>query len=82
MKTVALTLLSVLLLSTAAIARDGHKSLDEAVSEARDRYPGRVLSAEKERRGDRESYNIRILTDDGRVKRLRVDPDGGRSDRR
>ncbi len=61
---------------------DRRKSLDEAVSEARDRYPGRVLSAEKDRRGGRESYNIRILTDEGRVKRLRVDPESGRHQRR
>lgn len=76
-------LLAGLLLSTAAIAdRDRRKSLDEAVSEARDRYPGRVLSAETDRRGGRESYNIRILTDDGRVKRLQVDPESGRVERR
>ena len=61
---------------------DRRKSLDEAVSDARERYPGRVLSAETDRRGGRESYNIRILTDDGRVKRLRVDPESGRYQRR
>jgi uncharacterized membrane protein YkoI len=61
---------------------DRRKSLDEAVSEARDRYPGRVLSAETDRRGGRESYNIRILTHEGRVKRLRVDPESGRYQRR
>ena len=82
MKPLPLLLLTAILLSTSALAHgDRRKSLDEAVSEARDRYPGRVLSAETERRGGRESYSIRILTDDGRVKRLRVDPESGRFER-
>jgi hypothetical protein len=48
-------------------------SLDEAVSEARERYHGRVISAETllDAHG-RETYNIRILTPEGRVKRYRV----------
>jgi len=48
-------------------------SLDEAVSEARERYHGRVISAETlfDAHG-RETYSIRILTPDGRVKRYRV----------
>jgi uncharacterized membrane protein YkoI len=53
-------------------------SLEQAVNEARERYPGRVLSAETERRNGRESHQIRILTDDGRVKRLRIDAESGR----
>lgn len=52
-------------------------SLDQAVSEARERYPGRVLSAETERRNGHERHRIRILTDDGQVKRLDIDPDSG-----
>lgn len=72
MKKTPATLLTAILLSGLAYA-DPPRSLDEAVSQARDRYPGRVLSAETEQRGDRESYRIRILTDDGRVKRLRMD---------
>jgi len=83
LKSLALWLLAAMLLSTAAFAHgDRRKSLEEAVSEARGRYPGRVLSAETERRGGRESYNIRILTDDGRVKRLQVDPESGLIERR
>jgi uncharacterized membrane protein YkoI len=53
-------------------------SLEQAVNEARERYPGRVLSAETERRDGRESHKIRILTDDGRVKRLQIDAQSGR----
>jgi uncharacterized membrane protein YkoI len=83
MRPLTLLLLAGMLLSVAANAdRDRRKSLDEAVSEARDRYPGRVLSAETDRRDGRESYSIRILTDDGRVKRLQVDPESGRFERR
>lgn len=83
MTRVSLVLLVGLLISGLAAAHgDRRKSLDEAVSEARDRYNGRVLSAETDRRGGRESYNIRILTDEGRVKRLQVDPESGRVERR
>jgi len=82
MKLISLMMLAGVILSTSAIAGDRRKSLDEAVSEARDRFRGRVLSAETDRRGGRESYNIRILTDDGKVKRLQVDPESGRFERR
>lgn len=72
---------AVLLLSLSAFAQQGrYTTLDQAVSEARERYDGRVLSAETERRGATESHNIRILTPDGRVKNLRMDPDTGRFD--
>jgi uncharacterized membrane protein YkoI len=82
MRQTLLLLLVASLLSSAALAgHDRRKSLEEAVSEARDRYNGRVLSAETERRGDRESHNIRILTRDGRVKRLQIDAENGRPER-
>ncbi len=81
-QTLLLLLVASLLGSAAFAGHERRKSLDEAVSEARDRYNGRVLSAETERRGDRESHNIRILTRDGRVKRLQIDADNGRPDRR
>jgi uncharacterized membrane protein YkoI len=71
----------LLLSSLAASAQHGrYTSLDQAVSEARERYSGRVLSAETEQRGGRESHNIRILTPDGRVKNLRMDANTGRFD--
>ncbi len=52
-------------------------SLDNAVSRAKRQYKGRVLSAETDRRNGSDAHKIRILTDDGRVKRLRVDPRTG-----
>lgn len=83
MKSTGSLLLAVVALSVSALAQaDRRTSLEDAVSDARNRYPGRVLSAETDRRGGRESHNIRILTKDGRVKRLRVDPESGVPQRR
>lgn len=83
MNRVLLTLLlSLIMALPAAAGPDRRKSLDEAVSDARDRYPGRVLSAETQHRNGRESHRIRILTDQGRVKRLDIDAESGRSNRR
>ena len=49
MKPTLLVLLAVVVMSTSTHAQpDRRKSLDQAVSEARDRYDGRVLSAETE----------------------------------
>lgn len=67
----------VCLLAAQSATADRPMSLGEAVSEARERYPGRVLSAETERRNGRAQHRIRILTDDGQVKRLRIDPESG-----
>jgi uncharacterized membrane protein YkoI len=73
-------------LLTAALAgmalADRRTSLDDAVSEARERYPGRVISAETRREDGRESHRIRILTDEGRVKRFEIDAESGRFERR
>lgn len=47
--------------------------LDQAVSGA----PGRVLSAETQRFEGRSEHRLRVLTDDGRVRRLRIDAQTG-----
>lgn len=57
---------------------DRRTSLDEAVAEARDRYNGRVISAQRQDHEGRDTYNIRIMTDDGRVRRLYMDAESGR----
>lgn len=60
-------------------ARHGRTTLDEAVSDARNQYDGRVISAETRRRDDgRDTYNIRILTPEGRVRRYQIDAESGR----
>lgn len=60
-----------------ALARGGI-SLDEAVEQARDREGGRVISAETQERDGHQVYNIRLLTKDGKVKRLRIDGQSGK----
>ncbi len=55
-------------------ARGRNLSLDEAVNSVRRETRGRVLSAEQ--RGS--EYRIRIITDNGKVRRLRIDPETGR----
>ncbi len=82
MKGKCILLLTVLLGVSAQAEADRRTSLEEAVSEARGRHPGRVLSAETDRRGGRESHRIRILTRDGRVKRLDMDAESGRFQKR
>jgi len=76
--------ITVILLLTSELTlawQDRRTSLDEAVSEARERYNGRVLSAETMRRNGHETHNVRILTRDGQVRRYRVDADDKRSHR-
>ena len=90
MITLKYSLLSLLL--TAVVASqpgfaagpDGHRgqshrgiSLDRAASRAREDYRGRIISAETEQENGRGSHKIRILTEDGRVRRLQVDPRTG-----
>jgi len=58
-------------------AGNGGISLDEAVSRARQQNPGKVLSADTVNVNGRKVYNIKILTNDGRVKRTRVDARSG-----
>ncbi|MGA0026600.1 MAG: PepSY domain-containing protein [Steroidobacteraceae bacterium] len=58
-------------------ARSG-MSLDQAVAMVESRYGGRVVKAERKGEGERAAYRIRVLTEDGRVLDLRVDPASGR----
>lgn len=54
------------------------RSLDSAVARARRRTGGRVLSAETRVQQGREVHVIRILTDDGKIRRIREDARTGR----
>ena len=50
----------------------GGKSLSEAVEQVRRQYGGRIISAETQVSGGREVHVIKVLTDDGKVKTVRV----------
>jgi len=68
----ALILLLTLSFATPLLAR-GDMSLDQAVRQAREKSNGRVISAETQESNGRRYYNIRILTNDGKVRRYRFD---------
>jgi uncharacterized iron-regulated membrane protein len=65
-------LLVGLLLSPPLTAR-GDLSLDQAVNQARERTGGRVISAVTREKNGHRVHNIRILTKDGKVRRLQID---------
>lgn len=68
---------SLLLSLTSAVAE---VSLSKAVEQARQRTGGgEVISAETNTRDGKSVHNIRILTRDGKVRRIRIDADGGGS---
>ena len=58
-------------------AGNGGISQNEAVSRARQKHNGKVLSAETLRVDGRKVYRVKILTKDGRVKRTRIDARSG-----
>jgi hypothetical protein len=47
-------------------------TLSEAVEQVRRQYNGRIVSAETQRSGKRETHVIKVLTEDGKVKTVRV----------
>ncbi len=53
-------------------------SLDEAIARARRQSDGKVISAETVRQNGRQVHRIKILTRDGRVKRMAYDAASGR----
>ena len=54
------------------VAQSGCMTLNRAVEQVRRQYGGRILSAETRMEGNREMHHIRILTEDGTVKTVRV----------
>ncbi len=52
-------------------------SLDDAISRVREQSQGRVLSAETVQQDNRNEHRVRIITDDGRVRRYRMDAETG-----
>ncbi|RLJ16351.1 ribosome biogenesis GTPase RsgA [bacterium endosymbiont of Escarpia laminata] len=70
-------LLLILLGADASLA--GNRiSLDQAVESVRRDIDGRVISAETREWEGREIYDIRILDNQGRVKRMQIDGKSGR----
>ena len=53
-------------------------SLDDAVEIVRKRYGGRVISASTRKDNGRKVHVIKILSDEGRVRTVRVDADSGK----
>jgi len=65
---VVLTLLLAVVLPSGAFAQ----SLDQAASQAARQYNAKVLSAYTEQQGDQQVHVIKLLTEDGVVKVVRV----------
>ena len=61
-----------------SIAQKNGKTLSEAIDQVRSRTKGRIISAETKVKGGREVHHIKVLTKDGKVKRIRIDGDSGR----
>ncbi len=63
------------------VAQQNGPSLSEAVEQVRRQYRGRIVSAETRVRGNREVHIIKVLTEDGKVKTVRISgrTRGGRS---
>lgn len=54
------------------LAQGNCATLSEAVAQVRRQYNGRIVSAETRRSGNREVHHIKVLTDDGKVKTVRI----------
>ena len=77
-----MTLLLALAFAPPLVAR-GDMSLDQAVRQARDKSNGRVIRAETREKNGHRYHNIRILTEDGKVRRYQFDAgESRRSNRR
>jgi len=75
---VCLCLSLVLSLGLPAVssAQQGGISLDQAVKRIKDRGDVKVLSAKRVNRNGQPMYRIKVVTGDGRVKYVWVDPGG------
>ncbi|MGA8260176.1 MAG: hypothetical protein WB783_08195 [Arenicellales bacterium] len=73
---VCICLLFTLALPVAATADNKHTTLDEAVKHIKQKSDLRVLAAERVKVNGKLMYRIKVLTEDGRVKYVWVDPEG------
>jgi len=65
-------MLIVLCLALAVSASAWAQSLDEAAREAARQYNAKVLSAQTVQEGDRRVHVIKLLTEDGVVRTVRI----------
>lgn len=73
--TIFCLILVLTVLSAPVFAAKPQKAMsqNQAVAIARGKAPGRVLSATTGEKGGRRVHSVRILSDDGRVRHLRID---------
>ena len=55
-----------------SLAQSNGMSLSEAIAMVKRQYKGRIVGAETVVKGNREEHRIRVLTEDGRVRTVRV----------
>ena len=63
---------SAIEISDFATLQGGGVSLSQAVEQVRRQYKGRIVSAVTEIQGNREVHVIKVLTNDGKVKTVRI----------
>jgi uncharacterized membrane protein YkoI len=54
------------------VAQSNGPSLSEAVEMVKRQYKGRIVSAETRMSGNREVHHIKVLTEDGKVKTVKI----------
>jgi hypothetical protein len=57
---------------TLSVMQSNGVTLSQAVEQVRRQYNGRIVSAETQVSGNRETHVIKVLTEDGKVKTVRV----------
>jgi hypothetical protein len=55
-----------------SVMQESGVTLSQAVEQVRRQYKGTIVSAKTRCNGSRETHEIKVLTDDGRVKTVRV----------
>lgn len=60
------------------VLAQGGMTLNQAVEQVRRQYGGRIVSAETRMEGNREMHYVKVLTEDGKVKTVKV-PGGTRN---
>lgn len=79
---VSIGLLIVLALTRPALSQESvpdspRYSLDDAIALVKESNDGKILRAETLRKNNRIVYEIRVITDDGRVRTISVDSQNG-----